>query len=158
MWVNLRPLTGANVLVAYFNSEAAMRMEAMDDAALREHTLALLSTMYAEATVRAATVLECLVSRWAADELACGAYSFVAVGATPLDRATIARPEPPLFFAGEATSYGSARGGEGGFPSTVYGAHLSGERAAKEAAKMLGLVAAKKNKKSRGKGRGGRAA
>ncbi len=35
MWVNLRPLTGANVLVGYFSGEAAVRVEAMDDAALQ---------------------------------------------------------------------------------------------------------------------------
>ncbi len=116
---------------------------------MQEHALSLLGSMFTEPVVRAASLLECFISRWASDELACGSYSFVAVGATPLDRATIARAEGPLLFAGEATSHGRAAGGEGGFPSTVYGAHLSGVRAAKEAAELLGLARPKPKRKPR---------
>ena len=137
--INLRPATGANVLVAYFACETAACMERQSDEALRAHVLALLGSMYSAEVVKSANALECFVSRWAADPFACGSYSYVATGATPLDRVALARPEPPLFFAGEATSHGSGRFGEGGFAATVYGAHLSGKRAASEAAQALGL-------------------
>lgn len=146
-WINLRPVTGANVLVAYYVGETAVRMEAKDDDDLRAYTLQMLSTMYGERVVSDANVLECVVSRWSSDEFACGAYSFVAVGATPLDRAVLARPEGPLLFAGEATSHGNGSGGRGGFASTVYGAYLSGLRAAAEAGRLLGLSDSRSGKK-----------
>ncbi len=64
-----------------------------------------------------------LVTRWARDPFALGSYSFLAVGATPDDRARLAEPvDATLFFAGEATSTD--------FAATVHGAFLSGQRAA----------------------------
>ena len=141
MILNLRPVTGANVLVAYFNCEVARHLEAQSDQALQAHVVALLGSMFGEEAVRAANVLECLVSRWASDELASGSYSYVAVGASPADRALLARAEGPLLFAGEATSHGGGKLCEGGYPATVYGAYLSGLRASAEAANLLGLGA-----------------
>jgi monoamine oxidase len=66
-----------------------------------------------------------LVTRWASDPFALGAYSFLPIDATPDDRATLAQPAgATLFFAGEATSVNS--------PATVHGAYASGQRAARE--------------------------
>ena len=45
------PVTGANVLVAYYVGETAVRMEAKDDDDLRAYTLQMLSTMYGERVV-----------------------------------------------------------------------------------------------------------
>ena len=65
------------------------------------------------------------MSRWAADEFACGSYSVLPVGATREDREELAKPVGALLFAGEATVTD--------YPSTVHGAYFSGLRAAAEA-------------------------
>lgn len=71
-----------------------------------------------------------LRSRWARDEFARGATSFIAVGADPADREALAAPvEDRLFFAGEATS--------GIRPGTLRGAQASGDRAGVE---VLGVA------------------
>jgi monoamine oxidase len=68
---------------------------------------------------------------WGRDPFARGAYSYVAVGGGDA-RAVLAAPvDDTLFFAGEATS----NNGQGG---TVNGALETGERAAREAASVLG--------------------
>ena len=75
-----------------------------------------------------------LVTRWAQDPWAYGSYSFLAVGATSDDRATLAAPvDDVLFFAGEATSVDN--------PATVHGAVESGWRAADEVAEALDAAA-----------------
>jgi monoamine oxidase len=64
-------------------------------------------------------------SGWAADEFARGSHSFIAVHASPDQRATLREPlQDRVFFAGEATSDDS--------PATVVGAAESGVRAAAE--------------------------
>lgn len=71
-----------------------------------------------------------LVTRWAEDRWSLGSYSYLAVGASPEDRTTLAEPvDDVLFFAGEATSVDN--------PSTVHGAVESGRRAADEVAEAL---------------------
>lgn len=67
-----------------------------------------------------------LVTRWRADPYARGAYSYLARGATPLDRVALGQPsdDRKLFFAGEACDRDN--------PATVHGALLSGRRAAQE--------------------------
>ena len=62
---------------------------------------------------------------WSRDPYALGAYSYLAVGATPEDRAALRTSiEDRLFFAGEATDEDA--------PSTVHGALASGGRVAEE--------------------------
>lgn len=62
---------------------------------------------------------------WSKDPYALGAYSYLAVGATPEDRAALRTSvENRLFFAGEATDEDA--------PSTVHGALASGGRVAEE--------------------------
>ncbi len=69
---------------------------------------------------------------WAADPLACGAYSYVRVGGMAA-QAELARPEDgTLFFAGEATELA-------GRQATVHGALFAGERAADEVLSSLGV-------------------
>ena len=61
------------------------------------------------------------VTRWAADPLAGGSYSFLRVGALRDDYDRLAAPVAgKLFFAGEAT--------ERHHSATVHGAYLSGVR------------------------------
>ena len=65
------------------------------------------------------------VTRWRADPFARGSYSYLAKGSKPKDRDELAKPVMGrLFFAGEAT--------DRDFSTTVHGALLSGQRAAKE--------------------------
>lgn len=127
-FVNLRPATGSNVLVAYLVCDTARFAETQADSDLVLRTVKMLTAMMPEAAT--AKVLESKISRWDADEFACGSYSFVPVGASRHDRQELARPVGgSLFFAGEATVVD--------FPSTVHGAYLSGLRAAKEAELLL---------------------
>ena len=149
IWINLHVVTGTPALVAYFDCETARRMEAWSDAQVGEHCVALLATMFGDEALTAATLVECIVSRWESDELACGSYSYLPAGSTPYDRVALARAEPPLFFAGEATSHGTGPLGEGGYPSTVHGAYLSGARAAAEVCKELGMGPKSKRKGKR---------
>lgn len=73
--------------------------------------------------------VETHITRWQADPYARGAYSFIAAGATPADRARLAEPADRLFFAGEACHMR--------FPATVHGAYLSGVDAADAALRRI---------------------
>lgn len=68
---------------------------------------------------------------WDADPFALCSYSFLAAGATPRDRGRLAEPlfGGRLWLAGEHTCVDR--------PSTVHGAFLSGERAARHACEAL---------------------
>lgn len=69
-------------------------------------------------------------SNWAADPFSRGAYSFIPIGATPTDMATLATPiGPRVRLAGEHTLPA--------YYGTVQAAWLSGKRAATEAAEAL---------------------
>ena len=66
---------------------------------------------------------DAVVTRWGEDPYALGAYSFMAVGATPADRDALGAPvSARLILAGEAAN--------SRYPSTVHGAWMSGEAAA----------------------------
>jgi monoamine oxidase len=66
---------------------------------------------------------------WSGDPWARGSYSFLPVGATPEDRATLRRPVAGrVFFAGEATDPDN--------PATVHGAQASGRRVADDVAQV----------------------
>lgn len=68
---------------------------------------------------------------WATDPWALGSYSFLPVGASPDDRATLRQPVADrLFLAGEATDADN--------PSTVHGARASGVRAAEQVTAVAG--------------------
>ncbi|MEM9202412.1 MAG: FAD-dependent oxidoreductase [Actinomycetota bacterium] len=68
-----------------------------------------------------------IITRWPEDPWTRGAYSFLAEGSSPDDRATIATAlDERLWFAGEAVDRWN--------PATVHGAHNSGRKAALAAA------------------------
>ena len=77
---------------------------------------------------------------WSADPFANGAYSYVATGAGGAREALGAAVEETLFFAGEAT----ATDGQGG---TVSGSFATGLRAAREAARAIGVADSSANGK-----------
>ena len=115
------PRTPTPMLTAFHTGACARELETRTDAETVAAALAALRTTYGAAVP---PPLEAHVTRWSQDPFACGAYSFVAAGATPDDRVALATPlGRSVFFAGEATHTG--------YPSTVHGAYLSGIAAAK---------------------------
>merc|ERR1719198_1315594 len=94
--------------------------------------------MFGEATVP--PPVRTIVTRWEADRFARGSYSYVHVGASGADYATLGEPlGERLFFAGEHTIMEH--------PATVVGAYLSGLRAGRALhAKARGKVHRTKTK------------
>ena len=132
---NLYKYTGQPILVAFNYGAYARELEALPDEAIVVEALHVLRKMYGSAVAQPDTWL---VTRWASDPFARGAYVFIPTGAAGDDIDTLAEPiGTRLFFAGEATDrahYG-----------TVQGAFLSGFRAAGLIAKpeSAGLIASR---------------
>ncbi|HHW87448.1 MAG TPA: FAD-dependent oxidoreductase, partial [Chloroflexi bacterium] len=108
-------------VLLWFNAgEYGAALEALSDAEITAAAMATMRTLYGDAIPAPEAVH---ITRWLSDPLARGAYSSLAVGATPDDRAALAAPvDGRLYFAGEATHRD--------YPSTVHGAYLSGLEAA----------------------------
>ncbi|CAE7685536.1 KDM1B, partial [Symbiodinium pilosum] len=102
-WLSLRPVTGSNVLIAYYATETGRIVAKLSEEEAVKSALALLKSMFKPEEVDAAKLLEVKRTAWIEDEWACGAYSFVAVGSSPEDRSALAAPLGALHFAGEAT-------------------------------------------------------
>lgn len=118
---NLEPALGEPVLVGFNAGAVARSIESLSDAATVAAMTDALRTTFEEVPEPEAS----LVTRWASDPHARGAYSHLPPGATAGDRDRLARPvDGRLFFAGEATSRD--------YPATVQGAYRSGRRAARE--------------------------
>jgi monoamine oxidase len=114
--------TGAPALVGFNAGSVARDMETRSDRDTVASMMEMLRTIYG---ARSPDPVGWQVTRWNADPLALGAYSFEPPGATLATRAALAEPVAGrLFFAGEATSED--------YPATVHGALLSGWRAADE--------------------------
>lgn len=127
-FVNMVPVNGAPVLVALTGGAFGHRLDSWPEERIKAEVMRTITGMFGS-SVSAPTGL--LVSRWHSDPWAGGAYSHVPVGATMDDFKTLARrAHGSLYFAGEATSEL--------YPSTVHGAFLSGQRAAKEIKTRLG--------------------
>mmetsp|Transcript_50214 Transcript_50214/g.92763 ORF Transcript_50214/g.92763 Transcript_50214/m.92763 type:complete len:498 (+) Transcript_50214:51-1544(+) len=123
-WVNLKPVVGSNVLVAYFCTDAGRETCKLTAEQLQDVTLDMLKSMYGSEAVNKGRLLEAKRSNWSTDKWSYGCYSFLALGSTPQDRGSLAEPCGNLHFAGEAT--------DPTYPATVHGALLSGRRAAME--------------------------
>ena len=121
-WVNAGPSIGAPLLLGFNAALVAEGVEAMDDAATLASATATLRQMFGS---RFPAPIAAQITRWRADPLAQGSYSFLATGSTPDSRDALFGPdwEGRLIFAGEATSRDHA--------ATVHGAWLSGLAAAK---------------------------
>jgi polyamine oxidase len=120
VWMNLRVVNGAPVLVGVAAGAAARRIDGLDDAGVLEHALTRLRAAFGP-DVPAPDGMA--VSRWGADPFSRGSYSHVAPGSSLADHELLAEPiDERLFFAGEAA--------ESEYPSTVHGAYLSGARVA----------------------------
>ena len=119
---NLAPALGEPVLVGFNAGGPARALEALPDRATVAAMVNALRSVFGDAVPEPTASL---VTRWASDPFARGAYSYLPPGGTPRDRDRLARPvDGRLFFAGEATSRN--------YPGTVQGAYRSGRRAAGE--------------------------
>jgi monoamine oxidase len=110
----------APVLVAFISGSFARRNESLPDAQVVSALMRVLRTMFGPDVPDPTGHL---VTRWAADPFAGGAYPFARVGARGDDHAILARPVGRLLFAGEAT-----HPLHNGF---VHGAYLTGLREAR---------------------------
>jgi monoamine oxidase len=120
-WFDFTALVGAPVLLGFNAADEGARVEALDDAARTAEAMAALRAAFGRAVPDPTAAVH---TRWLSDPFTYGAYSFLAVGASPEDRDALAAPEGRLLFAGEATSRQYA--------ATVHGAYLSGVRAGEE--------------------------
>ncbi len=119
----------APLLTAWVGGPAAARLcESSEEKIVRE-AMDCIGTVFPGADVHA-EMQSAHLHNWSRDPLACGAYSYVAVGGGHA-RETLAAPlDGTLFFAGEATD-------TTGEAATVTGALRSGARAAMEASRHL---------------------
>jgi monoamine oxidase len=118
---SLHKATKQNVLVAFQAGDSAFAAEKLSDAATVSSVMAALRQMLGNPNLPNPT--RYVITRWAQDPYALGAYSFVAVGATDSSRNTLCRTAGRVYFAGEACSTT--------YPSTVQGAWLTGQSAAR---------------------------
>lgn len=121
-WVSFARPTGRPVLMGFNAADFGRKIESWDDTAIVQSAMGALRTMFGQGIP---APVDALVTRWAADPYARGAYSCHVVGSTPQQRDDLAQSiNGRLFFAGEAT--------ERQYYQTVHGAYLSGLRAANE--------------------------
>ena len=124
--LNLYPYTGQPILMMFNAGSYGARIEAMPDAEVVSHALAVLTDMYGSVP----RPKDALITRWRSDPWSYGSYSYVPVGSSFRRHLDLARPvDGKVFFAGEATHRD--------YPATVHGAFLSGVRAAREVAMHL---------------------
>jgi monoamine oxidase len=118
------------VLTAWAAGPAADALAGLDEGRLVERAVEALSRMLRMTRRSIAAQLQAWhVHDWRSDPFSRGAYSAVAVGGAPVQKA-LARPvEGTLFFAGEGTDAGET--------GTVSGALASGARAAAQVLKVL---------------------
>lgn len=117
---NLQNLYGHPGLLLFLAGRPAWQREAWQDSQLRQEAWRLIRSLFSKAT----PALAFRATRWGADPFSRGSYSYLPPGASPRLRSELAQPQPPLFFAGEATHESMS--------ATVHGAFLSGRRAAAE--------------------------
>ena len=125
-WLNLTRYNGAPALVGFTSGSAARQLESMTDDAIVANVMQRIRTRGGSAVAGSRSVpdpVQVRISRWAADPLARGSYSFLGLGGSGSDRDRLAVPVGnTLFFAGEATHRTD--------PASVHGAWWSGQRAA----------------------------
>ena len=125
-WVSFAK-AGVPVLLGFNAGSGGRRVEAASPAEVSSEAHEALRDMFGSGVPAPRAVL---TSTWSTDEWSRGSYSVNAVGSTQADRAALARPiAGRIFIAGEAT--------EPDYHSTVHGAVLSGQRAAKQVLDIL---------------------
>jgi monoamine oxidase len=124
-WWTLTPLE-APVLTAWAPADAAERLSGLSDAEICEEAIQALARVLHVSLERCrAELVHAYMHNWQNDGYSRGAYSYVSVGGGDTQRELAAPVQNTLFFAGEATNFEGHHG-------TVYGAIVSGYRAAEE--------------------------
>jgi monoamine oxidase len=124
-WWTLTPLE-APVLTAWAPADAAERLSGLSDAEICEEAIQALARVLHVSLERCrAELVHAYTHNWQNDAYSRGAYSYVSVGGGDTQRELAAPVQNTLFFAGEATNFEGHHG-------TVYGAIVSGYRAAEE--------------------------
>jgi monoamine oxidase len=122
-WYNLNRVAGQPALMALNGGSAAA---AIDGMSLDRQTALATNVLSGIYPGRFRAPVAAQASAWWTDEFSRGSYSFTAVGSGEQDREALAEPiDDRLWLAGEAA--------QAQFHSTVHGAWLSGEAAAKQA-------------------------
>ena len=122
LFFNLEPASGSPVLLALAAGAAAAELEQQEDESVTKQAVDALKSMFGAKAVPDPT--RTVVTRWGNDKFARGSYSYVHVGASGQDYATLGEPiGERMYFAGEHTIMEH--------PATVVGAYLSGLRAAR---------------------------
>lgn len=121
-WVSFARPTGQPILLAFAAADLGRRVDTWRDEEAVNSAMTVARRMYGAGVP---DPVAWHVTRWGADPLARGSYSFNALGSDPQMRDTLAAPvDGRVFFAGEAT--------ERQYFGTVHGAYLSGVRAARQ--------------------------
>jgi monoamine oxidase len=122
----------APLLTAWIAGPKADRLSKCAPAQIVRQALESLSTLFGGRAASEFQLEATYLHNWQTDPLSRGAYSYITVGGTDA-RAALAEPvSDTLFFAGEATNTENEA-------ATVTGALQSGERAAREVARHLGV-------------------
>lgn len=113
---------GIPCLMIYQGGTGARRIESQTDEEVLQDVMSMFRRVYGSIVP---DPVAHIITRWGQDPHTLGSYSYAGVGATAQDYDALAAPVGDLlYFAGEATSQR--------YPSTVAGAYLTGERAARE--------------------------
>jgi monoamine oxidase len=122
-WLNLEPMLGAPMLLAFANGHAAARFDRLaSDQEVVQVALGVLERMFPG---RVGQPNGAIFTRWLSDPWALGSYSYPAVGSSLSDRDLYAAPVADrLYFAGEGTQRVDF--------GTVHAALRSGETAAQQ--------------------------
>lgn len=121
-WVNWHKATGNTYLLGFNAAEYGLETESMSDEDIVAEAMTVLRTMWGTDIPEPTNQV---ITRWNSDPFARGAYSFIKVGSTIADRATLAKSvSDRVFFAGEATDTDNA--------ATTNGAYNSGLREAQK--------------------------
>lgn len=129
-WVNWHKATGETHLLGFNAGQYGLEIESKSDDEIVAEAMTILRTMWG-ADIPEPT--NKVITRWNSDPFAKGAYSFIKVGSTIDDRATLAKPvSNRVFFAGEATSTDNA--------ATTNGAYNTGLREAQKISELAPIT------------------
>jgi monoamine oxidase len=119
-------IPAANQLILFALGRFAERMEQLTDAQITSEAMSVLRVVWGNAIPEPSEVQ---ITRWKTDPMAMGAYSCMNIGARKEHFDAFTQPwNDRVFFAGEHTIHNRR--------STVHGAWLSGERAARDLMRM----------------------
>ena len=120
-WINYRRFSQENILLGLCFGDYAHHADAMDDAALQDDALAMLSRVWGTDIPTPTAMLR---TAWSQDRLFQGTYSYTRQDSTPAHyKAFTGRPSGRVLWAGEHTHFA--------YHGTAHGALMSGQRAAK---------------------------